>query len=120
MPQISVTIAGKTYRMACGEGEEEHLTALGAEVDARVDEFRKVFGEIGDQRLIVMAAITTMDELSESRRKLATVQAELDSIRSNDAAAERSVLDGEGRLAGHLSEAAEAVEKLAARLERRG
>ena len=30
MPQVTVTIAGKTYRMACGEGEERHLEGLAA------------------------------------------------------------------------------------------
>ena len=51
MPQVVVTIDGKTFRMACAEGEEDHLTGLAAEVDDRVNELRKSFGEIGDQRL---------------------------------------------------------------------
>lgn len=41
MPQVVVTIDGKTFRMACAEGEEDHLASLAAEVDGRVSELRK-------------------------------------------------------------------------------
>jgi hypothetical protein len=61
MPQVVVNIDGKTYRMACGEGEEPHLTALAAEVDRKIAELREGFGQIGDLRLTVMAAITATE-----------------------------------------------------------
>ena len=65
MPQVNVTIAGKTYRMACGEGEEPHLETLARAFDAKVGEMRGAFGEIGDMRLHVMASLTLCDELAE-------------------------------------------------------
>ena len=51
MSQVTVTIAGKTYRMACDDGQEEHLYGLASRLDAIINEIRGVFGEIGDQRL---------------------------------------------------------------------
>ena len=60
--QVTVTIAEKVYRIACDDGQEEHLRRLAAEVDAKIEEMRKAFGEIGDNRLTVMAAITFLDE----------------------------------------------------------
>ena len=54
MPQISVTIDGKTYRMACDEGQEDHLTDLAARFDRYVTHLKGSFGEIGDQRLTVV------------------------------------------------------------------
>lgn len=119
MPQIVVTIDEKTYRMACGEGEEAHLTVLAAEVDGRIAELRKSFGQIGDLRLMVMAAIMGSDELFEARRRIR----ELENI-----IAEHSVRSEEFDGARHaerthfvdsLNETAEALERLGARLEDR-
>ena len=58
MAHVQVTIAGRAYRMACGDGEERHLEGLAASFDARIQEMRVTFGEIGDMRLHVMAALT--------------------------------------------------------------
>ena len=71
MAQVTVTIGGRVFRLACNEGEEPHLEALAREVDAKIDGIRASFGEIGDQRLIVMAALTIADELSEAQRTIA-------------------------------------------------
>jgi len=76
MAQVAVTIGGRTYRLACNEGEEEHLEALAREVDSKFDTIHKSFGEIGDQRLIVMAALTIADELAEARAQIAVLEAE--------------------------------------------
>ena len=51
MSQVSVVIDGKTFRMACEDGQEAHLEALGRHLDGRIGEMRKAFGEIGDLRL---------------------------------------------------------------------
>jgi cell division protein ZapA len=74
---VQVTIAGRSFRMACAPGEEEHLEILAAQIDKRIQEMRGAFGEIGDQRLTVMAAITMADELAESRRKVADLEAQV-------------------------------------------
>jgi cell division protein ZapA len=66
MAQVTVTIDGKAYRMACEEGQEDHLTGLAARFDRYVGHLKgSQFGEIGDLRLTVMAGIMVMDELSE-------------------------------------------------------
>lgn len=83
MAQVTVTIAGKVYRMACDDGQEEHLFGLARRLDEQVDEMRKIFGEIGDQRLIVMSALTVYDQLAEVERRLKGVQAEVDGLRES-------------------------------------
>jgi cell division protein ZapA len=70
MPQVVVTIAGRTYRMNCDEGEEAHIEALAHSVDAKIADLRGSFGEIGDQRIVVMAALTLADELFVAKKKL--------------------------------------------------
>lgn len=120
MPQVVVTIDGKTFRMACAEGEEDHLTSLAAEVDARVGELRKSFGEIGDQRLTVMAAIMATDELAEQRRRVAALeQAMAKAARDRDDAL-RQAAQGEGQFVSHMNEVAEAIERVAGKIDRRG
>lgn len=113
MAHVQVTIAGRSYRMACGDGEEAHLEALAAAFDAKIAEIRAAFGEIGDMRLHVMAALMTADELSEVRRRIETLETELSAMRSVAVSqAERSETT-ELRVAQALNRAADRVERLA-------
>ena len=69
MAQVSVSIGGRAYRLACNPGEEAHLEALARRVDEQIREMRASFGEIGDQRLTVMAALKIADEVSEAQAR---------------------------------------------------
>jgi cell division protein ZapA len=113
MAQVVVTIAGRTYRMACDDGEEARLEHLARDFDARITGLRASFGEIGDQRIIVMAALTLADELAEAQRQLGDLQqrlAEADgAIRDREA---RSA-NKQDRLVSVLGEAAQRIERLA-------
>ena len=109
MPMIQVTIAGRSYRMACGEGEEAHLEGVAAAFEAKIAELRGSFGEIGDMRLHVMAALTFVDELAETKKRLAATEEEL--------AALRGPADDEPS-AGLETQMADALNKTAERLER--
>jgi cell division protein ZapA len=111
MGQVTVSIDGKAYRMACDDGQEGHLEGLAAYFDGRVQEMRTSFGEIGDMRLTIMAAITATDELMELRRRLAAAEARLAS--DTDA-----VTEVEQRHAEADRKTAQAVTALAERLER--
>ena len=71
MSQVSVTIDGRKYRLACNEGEEARLESLAGMIDEKVGEMRAAFGEIGDQRLVIMAALTIADNLGEARDQAA-------------------------------------------------
>ena len=70
MAHVSVTINGRQFRMACDDGQEEHLQRLAADINGRVDQLKVSFGEIGDKRLTVMAAIMVADELVDVGRRL--------------------------------------------------
>jgi cell division protein ZapA len=71
MSQVSVTIDGRKYRLACNEGEESRLESLAGMIDDKIGEMRATFGEIGDQRLVIMAALTIADNLTEARDQAA-------------------------------------------------
>ncbi len=113
MAQVTVTIAGKVYRMACGDGEEAHLEALAAELDGKIGEFRAAFGEIGDMRLHVMAALAIADELSETRRKLAAIQADAKELQRALGSGDERIVAAEGRMAESIVKAAERIERIA-------
>jgi cell division protein ZapA len=83
MAQVTVTIDGKAYRMACEEGQEAHLTELATNFDRYVSHLKGQFGEIGDLRLTVMAGIMIMDEVSELGRKVSALQSEVEGLKSH-------------------------------------
>ena len=74
MAQVNVEIAGRTYRMACNDGEEEHLRTLAARFDGKIHMLRGTFGEIGDSRITVMAALTIADQLREAERRVGELE----------------------------------------------
>lgn len=113
MPQISVTIAGRSYRMACGEGEEARLLSLAETLNARVGEMRERFGEIGDMRLQVMAAITIADETAELRGRLAELEADVAALRKAAREAETARAEDAARAAAGIGRAAERIGRLA-------
>ncbi|MBX3521427.1 MAG: cell division protein ZapA [Xanthobacteraceae bacterium] len=113
MAEVSVTINGRVYRMACDPGQEDHLARLGRELDQRISQLRDSFGEIGDTRLAVMAAIMVADELAELKRRLRSADQEIQSLKdARERAAQRNE-EGERALAEILESTAERIERLA-------
>ncbi|WP_163359821.1 cell division protein ZapA, partial [Klebsiella aerogenes] len=76
-------------RMACDDGQEEHLMRLAADVDGKVEQLKQAFGEIGDTRLTVMAAIMVADEMADVRRRLRAAETELAELRDVRATMEK-------------------------------
>ncbi|RCK50375.1 hypothetical protein TH25_12370 [Thalassospira profundimaris] len=72
MAQVSVRINGRSYDVACEDGQEERLGQLAAYVDERVGEIAHMVGQIGEQRLLVMTSLLIADELSDMHDKLAS------------------------------------------------
>ncbi len=116
MAQVTVMIDGKAYRMACEEGQEDHLTELANRFDQYVSHLKTQFGEIGDLRLTVMAGIMVMDELSEVNRKLKSLQAETDTLKQSRAATLSDQQKSEEVLASALSEVTSQIHEIAAKL----
>ena len=116
MAQVTVTIDGKSYRMACEEGQEDHLTDLTNRFDQYVSHLKSQFGEIGDLRLTVMAGIMVMDELSEVNRKLKSLQTEADNLRQGRDATVADQQRAEEALASVLSEVTSQIHGIAAKL----
>ena len=108
---INVTINGRQYRMACEEGQEVRLLKLAESLEARVESLRGKFGEIGDARLIVMAALTVCDELLDANGKIRALEEELDALRNVRIAATDRARATQIAVANALNSAADRIEK---------
>jgi cell division protein ZapA len=119
MAQVTVTIDGKAYRMACEEGREDHLTDLATRFDNYVGHLKGQFGEIGDLRITVMAGIMVMDEISELTRRVAGLESELDTLRnSSDSVLAANARTEEG-LAAALGEVTSRIRSITDKLNGR-
>lgn len=67
MGQVTVTLNGRSYRLSCGDGEEERLARLAGMVREKLDQVTGEFGTQGNDRLLVLAALLIADELLETR-----------------------------------------------------
>ncbi len=77
MAQVSVVINGKSYRIACDDGEEPHLLTLAELVDKRVTQLVSSIGQIDHTRLLVMASLVIADELGDTKTEIATLKEKL-------------------------------------------
>jgi cell division protein ZapA len=111
MSHINVTINGRQYRMACEEGQEVRLLKLAETLESRVEQLRGKFGEIGDQRLTVMAALTACDELLDANARLEKLEQELASLRDVRVASTDRARATQVAVANALNAAAERIEK---------
>ena len=116
MTQVNVTINGRQFRMSCEDGEEAHLMELAEDLDRRIQKLRTRFGEIGDTRLTVMAALTLSDELAETKEKLQRFEPELASLQDARAQSAERTMATQAAVAAALNSAAERIEGLTRRL----
>ena len=100
MAHVAVTINGRSYEIACDDGQEGRLTALAAYVNHRVGELVANVGQVGEARLLVMASLLIADELSDARAGLTTMEN-----------------DSEAQAAEALDRLADRVEVIARRLQ---
>jgi cell division protein ZapA len=116
MPLVNVMVNGRAYTIACDDGEEDHLKELAAHVDSKVRELLESVGQVGDQRLLLMAAVLITDEFFDARAQL-----ESHSKKSGDLASAHDEIAGrldksEQSAVNALDEAAKRLDTIAKRL----
>jgi cell division protein ZapA len=116
MAQVNATIAGRQFRLACEDGQEEHLQVLAADIDERILELRKRFGEIGDTRLTVMAALMVADELAEALRKIRRLEEEVVALQDARVVASDRAKAASDAVVGAFNSAAERLEGITRKL----
>lgn len=108
MAQVTLRINGYAYTVGCRDGEEQHLQAMAAQVERRIDTIRSTAGQSGEARMLVMASLLMADDLFEMEQRVAAADAAL-------AAAGQPAVDP--RLGRRLSRMAKRAEEIAAGLE---
>jgi cell division protein ZapA len=112
MGQVSVTLNGRTYRLECGEGEEAHLIALAEYLGTHVETMKRKFGQVGDDRLILMASLLVTDELWELRRQMQDLKTAMAEARRDRSVADESAKSLQSDVAARVSAVAERLEML--------
>ncbi len=86
---VEVTLLGRSYRVACAEGEREALMQAVAYLDAKLNEIKKAGKVMGAERIAVMAALNVAHEmlsmklgggfdLGGAKRRIGQIEAQLD------------------------------------------
>ena len=102
MAEVTITLNGRTYRLECDDGEEAHLLSLSDKVGECLGALQKQFGQVGDDRLLLMSALTIADELNSAKKKVKDLEAEL--------------AGSEDKVADQFTAAADRIEVLSAAL----
>ena len=114
MGQVAITINGRSYDIACDDGQEEHLSRLGLYLDQKVADLVGNVGQVGDARLMVMAGLLIADELADAYDELAEAkEAHQDgALRDGEESPERA-----GVVQQSIERLTRRIEDVAARLE---
>jgi cell division protein ZapA len=71
MAQVDLLIAGRTYQIACRDGEEENLKAAARLVDAKSREALSGLGTLSESRQLLFASLLLADQMVEAQRGVA-------------------------------------------------
>jgi len=112
MGQVVVKVNGREYPLACNDGQEPRIRRLAQYVDAKVNEFTRSLGQVGEARLILLAALTIADELSDANE---AVQQERN--RNRAAAASGGGTEVTEAAVSGIRNAAQRIESIASRIE---
>ncbi len=67
MGEVTVPVNGRSFAITCDDGQEPRIRRLAQYVDAKVAEFVSSIGQVGEARLLLLAALVIADELSDAR-----------------------------------------------------
>ena len=84
MAQVDVSVNGQSYRIACEDGQEDRLVDLAAMVDEKVIGLVNQIGQVGSNRLLVMAALIIADELVDLKNEVGSLQEQKDNTNQQD------------------------------------
>src|SRR5215471_14439012 len=115
MQQVDIVVNGHAYAVACDEGQEDHLGRLGAFIDGKVRELVASAGQVGEARLILMAALVVADELTDALSKLASRDEDRAALEQSSASEREAWNRTSERAAETLENAASRIEAIAAR-----
>ncbi len=91
MPKVEIEVNGKRYLVACAPGQEDRLVAFGDQLDARIRQIANATGDLGEARLLLIAALSLLDELDVLKTRQT-------SIVTDDSSAIAALVDAAARI----------------------
>lgn len=123
MPEVDIKVAGRTYRVGCGVGEEDRLAELAARIDREAQVLSKQMGAISEGRLMLMTSLMLADKLSDTETALGDAETRASQAKKASSAtpapAEVQVIDAEreAQIAANLDNLSARIETLVGRMQ---
>ena len=70
MANVNIKFNNKEFLLSCEDGQEEHLTELATHLNEKFNNLKNSLGNIGENKLLLITSITTMDEYFETKKKI--------------------------------------------------
>ena len=67
---VEITINKQIYKIACDEGQENHIKNLSLLINDEVEKLVSSLGQVGDARLLLMTCLIIADKLKEEPNKV--------------------------------------------------
>ncbi|MDE1173764.1 MAG: cell division protein ZapA [Parvibaculaceae bacterium] len=117
MGQVSVSVHGRVYQVACGDGEEERVRGLAGYVDRKANELASELGNVTDALLFLMTGLLIVDELSESKSRIEQLERDVAALKAEQELASHRAEQGERNVAEMLEATATRIQTLVKRID---
>ena len=116
MPEVSITVGGRSFQVACQPGEEHFLRAAAVALDAEAQPLIAQLGRIPEARMLLMAGLMLADKTAAVEDELRTLRARVAELEARPVAT-RDVAVIPPQVNETLAEIAARAEAMAARVE---
>ena len=80
MVNVNIKFNGKDYLLSCDEGQEDGLKELANYLDTKYNELKSNLGNIGENKLLLIAAIKIIDEFFDIKKKVDIKKKEFENL----------------------------------------
>jgi len=80
MANVNIRFNGKEFLLSCDDGQEEHLEELAEHLNKKFLNLKSELGNIGENKLLLIASIKVMDEYFETKKKIEEKKEELNDL----------------------------------------
>ena len=124
MPHVEIAIGGRTFEVACQEGEEHFLHSAAAMLNEEASHMSAQIGRMPEAKMLLMSGLMLADKtagleekVKAAETKMAQLQAQIDQMQSNPSKVEVPVIPAD--LSDAMAQIAARAEALAEEVERR-
>jgi len=122
MPQVTVEVNGRAYRLSCGEGEQDHVLSLSKRIDRHSNSITLNKAPANEGRNMLLAALMVADELHEKEQRVTALEEEVAALKAGGAVPAAAAAAAEGtepdeRIAEMEMAVAQMLDRAAAQIE---